>query len=442
MGRLWHKVRDCIHGFVVFDNLEKRLIDSTPFQRLKSIHQLATSFQVYPGAVHTRFEHSLGVMAVADRIFKTVFDGEIRDEVRDRIADELGDYQKRYWQRVIRVAALLHDIGHLPFSHAAEEDLLPEGWNHERLTAEMIRQSEIADILQDVRPQIVPDDVVDLAWDVKKRSKVDPNYSLTPWRTLLNEIITGNTFGADRIDYLLRDSWHSGVGYGRFDPDRLIDGLRVVIDPNNDEIALGLDIGSMHSAEALLLARYFMYTQVYFHDVRRAYDLHLKDFLLNWLEGGKFPADWKKMLGQTDHEVLAALREAASDPGHRHHELAERLMSRRHFRTVYELSKTHKEANPRIFEDVRDLVRGEYGEDKVRSDHYGPKSETNDFLVLMEDGTVASSLKESGVIAQIPAIEIGLVFVPPDLKDKANAFIKTNLPKLLAATPAVEGQDR
>ena len=91
MARLQHEVRDVIHGFVIFDNLEKRLIDSAPFQRLKCIHQLATSYQIYPGAVHTRFEHSLGVMAVADRIFQTVFSAEMRDEVRDRIPDELNE---------------------------------------------------------------------------------------------------------------------------------------------------------------------------------------------------------------------------------------------------------------------------------------------------------------------------------------------------------------
>ena len=247
MARLQHEVRDVIHGFVIFDNLEKRLIDSAPFQRLKCIHQLATSYQVYPGAVHTRFEHSLGVMAVADRIFQTVFSADMRDKVHDRIADELNEDHKPYWRRVVRIAALLHDIGHLPFSHAAEEELLPEGWNHERLTTEMIRHSQIAAILQGNKPPIDVEDVVDLAWDVKKRMTVDPTLTLSPWKTLLNEIITGNTFGADRIDYLLRDSWHAGVAYGRFDPVRLIDGLRIVIDPSNDEIALGLDYGGIHS---------------------------------------------------------------------------------------------------------------------------------------------------------------------------------------------------
>ena len=416
MARLQHEVRDVIHGFVIFDNLEKRLIDSAPFQRLKCIHQLATSYQIYPGAVHTRFEHSLGVMAVADRIFQTVFSAEMRDEVRDRIVDELNEDQKRYWRRVVKIAALLHDIGHLPFSHAAEDALLPEGWNHERLTTEMIRHSEIAGILQGNKPPIDVEDVVDLAWDVKKRTKVDPTLALSPWKTLLNEIITGNTFGADRIDYLLRDSWHAGVAYGRFDPVRLIDGLRIVIDPSNDEIALGLDNGGIHSAEALVLARYFMYTQVYFHDVRRAYDQHLRDFLVTLLPGGKFSSDWNDMLRYTDHEVLVALREAAASTDHTHHTLACRMMSRQHFRTIYELSATHKKQNPNIFSEILDDAKNELGDENVRSDHYGPKSETNNFPVLLEDGTVASSLNESGVIAQIPAIEIGLIFAPPSQK--------------------------
>lgn len=437
MARLQHEVRDVIHGFVIFDNLEKRLIDSAPFQRLKCIHQLATSYQIYPGAVHTRFEHSLGVMAVADRIFQTVFSAEMRDEVRDRIPDELNEDQKRYWRRVVRIAALLHDIGHLPFSHAAEDALLPEGWNHERLTTEMIRHSEIAGILQGNKPPIDVEDVVDLAWDVKKRAKVDSTLALSPWKTLLNEIITGNTFGADRIDYLLRDSWHAGVAYGRFDPVRLIDGLRIVIDPSNDEIALGLDNGGIHSAEALVLARYFMYTQVYFHDVRRAYDLHLRDFLVSLLPGGKFSSDWNDMLRYTDHEVLVALREAAASTDHAHHTLACRMMSRQHFRTIYELSATHKKQNPNIFSEILDDAKNELGDENVRSDHYGPKSETNNFPVLLEDGTVASSLNESGVIAQIPAIEIGLIFAPPESKDRAKAFIKDRLQKRLAVSSVV-----
>ena len=325
MGKVRHEVRDGLYGFIEFDDLEKELIDSRPFQRLRCIHQLAMCYQVYPGATHKRFEHSLGVMAAATRIFDSVFNRRISDAVHERIKAELEPDQIAYWRRVVRLAALLHDVGHLPFSHAAEEALLPAGWNHERLTADIILQSEIHQILHAARPMVDPQDVVDLCWDVRKRAKVDPKFALSPWKTLLNEVITGNTFGADRIDYLLRDSWHAGVAYGRFDHQRLIDGLRTAIDPATEEITLGLDIGAIHSAEALLLARYFMYTQVYFHDVRRAYDMHLKEFLLGYLTKfgtGKFPTDWSEMLKYTDHEVLVALRDATASPDDDLHKLA------------------------------------------------------------------------------------------------------------------------
>lgn len=93
----------------------------------------------------------------------------------------------------------------------------------------------------------------------------------------------------------------------------MISGLTALIDPTNEEISLGLDIGAIHTAEALLSARYFMYTQVYFHDVRRGYNLHLQEFLQHWLEGGKLLHEWRKLMQVTDHEVLAAMRQAWSE---------------------------------------------------------------------------------------------------------------------------------
>ena len=98
---------------------------------------------------------------------------------------------------------------------------------------------------------------------------------------------------------------------------------------------------------------------------------------------------------------------------------------RQHFRTIYELSATHKKQNPNIFSEILDDAKNELGDENVRSDHYGPKSETNNFPVLLEDGTVASSLNESGVIAQIPAIEIGLIFAPPSQKTGLRLLSRT-----------------
>jgi HD superfamily phosphohydrolase len=245
-------------------------------------------------------------------------------------------------------------------------------------------------------------------------------------------LLTGNTFGADRIDYLLRDSRHAGVGYGRFDPDRLIGGLRALIAPNIEEVTLGIDLGAIHAAEALLVGRYFMYTQVYFHDVRRAYDMHLQDFLQGWLPGGKFSTEWRDLLKVSDNEVLAALREAASDPKHRLFPVACPLMKREHYRTVHGQMSTHKRKRPTVFEDLAAFARQEFGDDKVRTDTYGPKSETNDFWVLTDEGSPESSLEVSGMIAQLPPLEFAFLFVAPELKEKARTRIGAKLKELLA----------
>src|SRR5438105_4684148 len=115
-------------------------------------------------------------------------------------------------------------------------------------------------------------------------------------------MIVGDAFGADRMDYLLRDSYHAGVAYGRFDHYRLVDTLRILPSAPSDaklggaEPSLGVEEGGIHSAEALMLARYFMFSQLYLHPVRRIYDIHLKDFLKLWLKGKFFPIDTKRHL--------------------------------------------------------------------------------------------------------------------------------------------------
>ena len=137
-----HEIRDAVHVFTRLDSDERKVLDSRPFQRLRHIHQLALTHLVYPGATHNRFEHSLGVMELADRVFRII---TAKENIDHRVRDVVpaGDDQLRYWCRVLRMAALCHDLGHLPFSHAAEERLLPEGWTHETLTVELIKSEEM-----------------------------------------------------------------------------------------------------------------------------------------------------------------------------------------------------------------------------------------------------------------------------------------------------------
>src|SRR5204863_3613826 len=112
-----HEIRDSIHAFIKIDSDERDVVDSIPVQRLRYIHQLALSYLVYPGATHRRFEHSLGVMELAGRVYDVVTHAEnLVEGVRNQFPEIANEDTRRYWRRVVRMAALCHDLGHLPFS--------------------------------------------------------------------------------------------------------------------------------------------------------------------------------------------------------------------------------------------------------------------------------------------------------------------------------------
>ncbi len=196
MAKHIHEIRDAIHVFARLDSDERKVLDSGPFQRLRHIHQLALTHLVYPGATHKRFEHSLGVMELAERVFRVI---TAKENVDERVQGVVpADDQLRYWCRVLRMAALCHDIGHLPFSHAAEERLLPEGRTHESLTVDLIKSEEMASIWQRVTPPLRPDDIAKLAVGPKKLKGV----TFDNWERILAELIVGDSFGVDRMtDY-------------------------------------------------------------------------------------------------------------------------------------------------------------------------------------------------------------------------------------------------
>jgi HD superfamily phosphohydrolase len=427
--KVFHEIRDPIHVFVRVDTDERRVIDSRPVQRLRHIHQLAMSYLVYPGATHRRFEHSLGVMELAGRVFDVVTHPDaIHPTIRELLPEITDQNKLAYWRRVIRMAGLLHDIGHLPFSHAAERELLPEGWDHERLTVEIIRSPEMQDLWASTTPPLRMEDLTKLAVGPKKLKEA----KFTDWEAILSDIIVDDEFGVDRMDYLLRDSHHAGVPYGRFDHYRLIDTLRILPRSSADaegsvEPALGVEEGGLRSAEALLLARYFMYTQMYFHPVRRAYDIHLKDFLTQWLPGGTFPTAVDEHLKLTDNEVTAAILEAAYDdtkPGHHH---ARRTVQRDHFRLLYQQNPEDLKLNPEAGRVVFEKVRERYGEEKVRRDAYAETPGVYDFPVLMKDGRVMSGYNLSTVLQNLPVAAFDYTFVSPDVIEEARPWLEKDL---------------
>jgi hypothetical protein len=426
-----HEFRDPIHVFITLDSDERRVVDSRPFQRLRHIHQLATSFLIFPGATHKRFEHSLGVMHLAGLVFDIV---TAQENVHHRVKPYMpGNHQLEYWRRVVRIAALCHDVGHLPFSHAAEHDLLPEGWNHERLTYELMTSKEMSDILMDSVPPIKPDHVAKIAIGLKKLSEFGADVSFTVWETLLSEIIVGDAFGVDRIDYLLRDAYHAGVVYGRFDHHRLLQTLRILprTDSESTEPWLGVEAGGLEAAEAMSLARYFMYKQVYFHHVRRAYDIHLKDFLKDWLDGSYFPTVIEQHLAMTDNEVMAAMLLSArkvGTPGHVH---AKRIVDRQHFKRIYERTPADQKLNRQSVGLIYTALVDKFGVDHIRRDTYPPKAAALDFPVLQSNQKVESSINLSETLQKIPSATFDLVLCDGTFLDEARSFLDANRGKII-----------
>lgn len=424
-----HEVRDAVHVFISFDGDERAIIDSPPFQRLRHVHQLALTYLVYPGAVHKRFEHSLGVMELAGRIFDTV---TREDKVTDAVREILpGDKALPYWRATLRMAALCHDMGHLPFSHAAEDELLPDGWDHERVTREIVRSSQLRAVWDGMRPRPEPDDVVKLALGPRKVEKLRLDLSFDPWQAILAEIIVGDVFGADRMDYLLRDSLHAGVAYGRFDHHRLIDTLRILPSPSEGgadgaEPQLGCERGGLESAEALMLARYFMFAQVYYHPVRLAYNEHLKDFLKAWLPGGVFPTDAEGHLDRDDHSVLVAIKAAARDPSAKGHDPARRIVQRDHFRIADHRQPDDTGARAVAVRAVAEAARGEFGDDVVRYGASPRRGEPPDFPVQERDGRSVSSLSLSDVLSKLPAARDEYVLADAGIRDELKRWIEQN----------------
>ena len=418
-----HEVRDPIHTFIHFDSDERRVIDSRPLQRLRHIHQLALTYLIYPGATHKRFEHSLGVMDLAGRVFDIVTkEQNVSEEVR-KFLPEIGQHKKlTYWRNVLRMAALCHDVGHLPFSHASEHKLLPEGWNHERLTREIISSAEMRSIWDTMTPPLRFEDIVKLA--VGQRRAKDLKFSR--WETILSEIIVGDAFGVDRIDYLLRDSHHAGVSYGKFDHYRLLETLRILPQPETREPSLGVEYGGLQSAEALVIARYLIYSQVYFHSVRRIYDIHLCDFLSEWLEGGRFSTDIESHLGVTDNEVISAVHSAAYDSGKAGHESARRIVCREHFRVLYERNPADLAANPESASAIFDAAAKQFCAKDLRYDKYTQKGGSHDFPVLQRDGSSAHSTNLSETLRAIPVFAIDYVFVDPRRRSEAEKWLEEN----------------
>jgi uncharacterized protein len=454
MASAVREIRDPVHNFVHVTANERRVMDSRPFQRLRNIHQNSMTYLVYPGASHKRFEHSLGVMHLAGAMFDVVtHDDKVSEAVKEILPprEELA-----YWRTVLKMAALCHDMGHLPFSHAAEE-LLPEGFSHEHMSRVFIQSELMAPVWGSLSMPVRIEDVVKLALGPKKAQGL----SFSPWEEILADLITGDIFGADRIDYLLRDSLHIGVAYGRFDHHRLIQTLKIlpppatppnaeaaaggeIVDPTESSVLeLGVERGGLESAEALQLARYFMFSQVYFHRVRLIYDIHLKDFLVAWLaeeHGGVFPTDPEVLIDLTDNEVMAALVAAARTEGAPGHDPARRIIRRQHFKDFYRRRPGDVEIFAEAAKAIYEAAKAEFGEENVRYAD-GRKSGIPETFAVENDGQVVASTSLSDAFGNLPQPKGEFVYVSPELRAKARKWVEKNGLDIIQEAKAGEQED-
>ena len=351
--------RDPIHGFIEVFPHERRIVDTEEFQRLRRIHQLGLTHYVYHGAEHSRFGHAIGVMHLAGRAVDGIIDRNT-ELVRETLQWGEGEAVdgKRKLVLLARLAGLLHDIGHAPFSHTGESRLFSEGDSHENHGAEIIRRSEIGEIIdsdeQCISLGVNKNDVADL---------VVGKYTFPAG--FVQELIS-SPWDVDKMDYLMRDSHYCGVQYGTFDLGRILNTLTLDSEAEAGSLKLAIEEDGIHALEAFVLARYYMFTQIYFHDVRRAYDLVLTDFIAELFEevteNGKYPGTDKieEYLHWDDNRILFEARKRCDASSKN---LAWRVIQRQHPKEVYATEESPDSGSIRNLErHMLDAVKEKYPE--------------------------------------------------------------------------------
>lgn len=297
------QIVDPIHSFITVYSNELDIIDSPIFQRLRRIRQLAGAHLVYPGAQHSRFEHSLGTMYIANQAATVLKE---KDYINSLDVENL------------RVAALLHDIGHGPFSHLFEEVLQKKKCiSHEELGKKLILESEIGD------------HITKSGLDKKFLSRLAFGNSKYQF---MNEIISGG-LSADMMDYLLRDGYFTGAEHAKIDFMRIVNSLDV------HDKKLSLDRSALYSFESMMISRYQMFKAVYFHKtVRAAEVMLLESMLLADAELDLTSNNLEKYTKLTDEFVISKLVSLSSHNSElrRSKQLATEYQDRKLLKCVYE----------------------------------------------------------------------------------------------------------
>ena len=249
-------LRDPVWNNIRVDALTLELVDTEVFQRLRYVRQLGWTYLVYPGATHSRFEHALGTHHLSRRTLALLCEAEDATTISEED------------QAIVRSAALLHDVGHYPFSHALEEI---GALHHEDVARPLITEGAVAALLRSRLGDEAPLKVFDLI----------RGQSASP----LQGLISGS-LDLDKIEYLKRDAFMCGVPYGEIDVDRLTNALVLVEDPATSRLAIGVQEKALSALESLLFAKYQMYRNVYWHHAVRSATAMYKRLVEDAIEAG------------------------------------------------------------------------------------------------------------------------------------------------------------
>lgn len=304
------EIRDPVHGSIPICDEEKKIVEHRYFQRLRQIKQLGFSEFVFPGATHTRYLHSLGVMHISSLAFDRLF------------GSSKGDPELLRLRQTLKLAALLHDIGHAPLSHATESVMpmvaelkIPSRFHqgelqrragHEDYTIKSIVDSQFAEAFKDCEASFGISRFAIAEVIIGKTT--DPGYfqykglNLFP---LMHQLVSSE-MDCDRMDYLLRDSYFCGVSYGKFDLDWILDNLQLLTD--RGDAMIGISERAVATFDDFLLSRFHMFLMVYFHYKSVCLEQMLFKYFAEKPEEYRIPADIEDYQNHDDHFLLKVLK--------------------------------------------------------------------------------------------------------------------------------------
>lgn len=346
-------IRDAIHGGIEVNVLEEKILDHPLVQRLRHVRQLSLVHLVYPSALHTRFEHSLGSMHLSGKL-----------------AQRLGLPAEQV--QTVRLAGLLHDVGHGAFSHSSDRLLIAKtGRTHEMRGMDLVEKSELKDILE------------------------QNDVSVTRLRQCFEgrdggALITSE-LGCDRMDYLLRDAYFTGVSYSLMDHQRLLETFAL----HNGQLVIQ-EKGAV-AAESLLVSRHLMFNAVYLHPTVRICEAMVEDLLENALEAGQISLE---QIGHgTDDDVLSELA-AKGNP------LAKRLLERKLFKKAFVLQMAHQ--SPEDAKQLHDRLKDALTKAGLEQNQFviclPPERKVHEGIqVLTKNGQVLPLEKMSNLVSALNA---------------------------------------